>query len=315
MMKIFKTEQIEKKIKKRKRITEDCWIELTAPTKDEIEKVVLKTQVDENLILKMLDDEELPRIEHSGNAMLVVIDTPYLTKTSDNTHQYKTYPLGIIITENNYVITVSHKKTDILDDFKQNKVKDFRTAKKTRFLIQILLKIASSYLRALKQINSDIETKEEVLKKSTENKDLIDLLEIEKTLVYFITSLKANDLVLNKLSKGSMLPLYEGDLDLLEDAVIENKQAIEMSGIYRDILSSITETYATIVSNNLNQVMKFLAGATIVISVPTMISSFLGMNVQLGEIANSIYAFPIVIALAGLTSLVVALFLKNRNML
>lgn len=315
MMKIFKTEQIEKKIKKRKRITEDCWIDLTAPTKDEIEKVVLKTQVDENLILKMLDDEELPRIEHSGNAMLVVIDTPYLTKTSDNTHQYKTYPLGIIITENNYVITVSHKKTDILDDFKQNKVKDFRTAKKTRFLIQILLKIASSYLRALKQINSDIETKEEVLKKSTENKDLIDLLEIEKTLVYFITSLKANDLVLNKLSKGSMLPLYEGDLDLLEDAVIENKQAIEMSGIYRDILSSITETYATIVSNNLNQVMKFLAGATIVISVPTMISSFLGMNVQLGEIANSIYAFPIVIALAGLTSLVVALFLKNRNML
>lgn len=315
MIKIFKTEQIEKKIKKRKRITTDCWIDLTAPTKDEIEKVVLKTEVDENLILKMLDDEELPRVEQSGNATLVVIDTPYLTKTSDNTHRYKTYPLGIIITENNYVITVSHKKTDILNEFKQNKVKNFRTAKKTRFLIQILLKIASSYLRALKQINLDIETKEEVLKKSTENKDLIELLEIEKTLVYFITSLKANDLVLNKLSKGSILPLYEGDLDLLEDAMIENKQAIEMSGIYRDILSSITETYATIVSNNLNQVMKFLAAATIVISVPTMISSFLGMNIPLGDITNNTNAFPIVIGIAALTSLLVALFLKKRNML
>ena len=315
MLKIFKTEQVEKKLKKRKRITEDCWIELTSPTKDEIEKVVLKTEVDENLILKMLDDEELPRVEQSGNATLVVIDTPYLTKNSEDNHKYKTYPLGIIITENNYVITVSHKKTDILSDFKQNKVKDFRTAKKTRFLIQILLKIASSYLRALKYINTEIEKKEEVLKKSTENEDLIDLLEIEKTLVYFITSLKANDLVLNKLAKGSILPLYEGDLDLLEDAMIENKQAIEMSGIYRDILSSITETYATIVSNNLNHVMKFLASATIVLSIPTMIASFLGMNIPLGNITNNGLAFPLVIIIAVLLSVIVALFLKNKNML
>ena len=122
MMKIFKTGQVEKKIKKRKTIVADCWIELTAPTKDEIEKVVLKTEVDENLILKMLDDEELPRVEQSGNATLVVIDTPFLNKDSTGTHQYKTYPLGIIITDNNYLITVSPKKTDILSDFKQNKV-------------------------------------------------------------------------------------------------------------------------------------------------------------------------------------------------
>lgn len=314
MLKIFKTSSVEKKIKKVKKITIDTWIDLTSPTTDEIERVVERTKVDKDLILKMLDDEELPRVEQSGNATLVVIDTPYLEE-GETSHIYKTYPLGIIITDNNFVITVSPKKTTILNDFKQNKVKDFRTAKKIRFLIQILLKTSSYYLRALKQVNNDIEKKEQVLKKSTENKDLIDLLEIEKTLVYFITSLKANDLVLEKLSKGTILPLYENDSDLLEDAIIENKQAIEMSSIYKDILSSITDTYATIVSNNLNIVMKFLAGATIVLSIPTMISSFLGMNVPLGSISKYPQAFILVIGISSLLSIIVAIILKKKNML
>ena len=200
-------------------------------------------------------------------------------------------------------------------DFKENKVKDFRAAKKTRFLIQILLRTSNYYLRALKQVYNDMEEAEQVLKKSTENRDLINLLEVEKTLVYFITSLKANDLVLEKLSKGTILPLYEGDLDLLEDAIIENKQAIEMSTIYRDILSSITDTYATIVSNNLNYIMKFLAGATIVLSIPTMISSFLGMNVPLGSIMTYNQAFILITVLSVVLSIVVAIILKKKNML
>lgn len=314
MLKIFKTSTIEKKIKKVKRITVDTWLELTSPTNDEIDKVVEKALVDKDLILKMLDDEERPRVEQSGNATLIVIDTPYLEKDEKGSN-YKTYPLGIIITDNNYVITVSSKRIELLNDFKKNKVKDFRTAKKTRFLIQILLRTSNYYLRALKQVYNDMEEAEQVLKKSTENKDLINLLEVEKTLVYFITSLKANDLVLEKLSKGTILPLYEGDLDLLEDAIIENKQAIEMSTIYRDILSSITDTYATIVSNNLNYIMKFLAGATIVLSIPTMISSFLGMNVPLGSIMTYNQAFILITVLSVVLSIVVAIILKKKNML
>ena len=314
MLKIFKTSTIEKKIKKVKRITVDTWLELTSPTNDEIDKVVEKTLVDKDLILKMLDDEERPRVEQSCNATLIVIDTPYLEK-DENDSNYKTYPLGIIITENNYVITISSKRIELLNDFKKNKVKDFRTAKKTRFLIQILLRTSNYYLRALKQVYNDMEEAEQVLKKSTENRDLINLLEVEKTLVYFITSLKANDLVLEKLSKGTILPLYEGDLDLLEDAIIENKQAIEMSTIYRDILSSITDTYATIVSNNLNYIMKFLAGATIVLSIPTMISSFLGMNVPLGSIMTYNQAFILITVLSVVLSIVVAIILKKKNML
>lgn len=314
MLKVYKTTPVEKKIKKVKRIVTDSWIELTSPTNDEIDKVVERTSVDKDLILKMLDDEERPRVEQSGNAILIVIDTPYLEQ-DDESNNYKTYPLGIIITDNNYVITITSKRLDLLNDFKKNKVKDFRTAKKTRFLIQILLKTANYYLRALKKIYANIDKTEQILKKSTENKELITLLEIEKTLVYFITSLKANDAVLEKLSKGTMLPLYEGDLDLLEDATIENKQAIEMSTIYRDILSSITDTYANIVSNNLNYIMKFLAGATIVLSIPTMISSFLGMNVPLGSISNYDNAFIMILLISVVISIVVAIILKKKNML
>ena len=309
MLKVFKTDSVDKKIKKLKKITADCWIDLTSPTMDEIEKVVQKTQVNKDLIMKMLDVEELPRIEQDNNATLVVIDTPYY----EEEYEYATYPLGIIITDNNYVITVSPKKVSILDDFKQNKDKHFRTAKKTRFLI--LLRTALAYLKALKKVNKAIEQKEEVLKKSTQNKDLVDILEIEKTLVYFITSLKANDLVLEKLSKGTILPLYEGDLDLLEDAAIETKQAIEMSGIYRDILNQISDTYETIVSNNMNTAMKFLAGATIVMSIPTVISSFLGMNIPLGDITKYQHAFPLVIGISLVIALIVALILKKKDML
>ena len=173
MLKIFKTSTIEKKIKKVKRITVDTWLELTSPTNDEIDKVVEKTLVDKDLILKMLDDEERPRVEQSGNATLIVIDTPYLEK-DENGSNYKTYPLGIIITENNYVITISSKRIELLNDFKKNKVKDFRTAKKTRFLIQILLRTSNYYLRALKQVYNDMEEAEQVLKKSTEIKEEAD---------------------------------------------------------------------------------------------------------------------------------------------
>lgn len=311
MLKIYKTSSVEKKLRKIKKITVDCWMELTAPTNDEIEKVVTKTLVDKDLITTMLDIEELPRVERSGNATLVVVDTPYL----DEDHQYTTIPLGIIITDNNYVITVSPKKTTILNAFKQDKIKDFRTAKKTRFLIQILLHTAASYLRILKQVNRDIEVKEEELKKSTKNKDLIDMLELEKTLVYFFTSLKENDNVLSKLSKGNILPLYENDVELLDDAIIEYKQAMEMANIYKDILLSIKDTYSTIVSNNLNVAMKFLAAATIVLSIPTMISSFLGMNIDLGEITKMDNAFPVVISISLVTSLIVAYLLKKKDML
>ncbi|MBQ9012538.1 MAG: magnesium transporter CorA family protein, partial [Bacilli bacterium] len=241
----------------------------------------------------------------------IVIDTPLITEEKE----YITHQLGIIINKSNYVITVSTKKIDILDDFKKNIVNDFRTAKKTRFVIQILIKTISKYLRILQRINKDIDEKEAVLKKSTKNEDLIDLLGIEKTLVYFITSLRENKVVLDRLKRGNVIPLYEGDADLLDDAVVEMNQAIDMTTIYRDILGSITDTYATIVSNNLNDGMKFLAGMTIVLSIPTIISSFLGMNVKFGYIGISNYSAINIFIGSIILSIIVAIWLKKKDML
>ena len=311
MLKIYKTTMYEKKVKKIKRMSQDSWIDLTNPTRDEINRVIEKTEINQDLITKMLDADELPRIEVDNNATLIVIDTPLITEEKE----YITYPLGIIITKSNYIITVSTKKIDILDDFKKNTVPDFRTAKKTRFVIQILIKTISKYLRILKFINKGIDEKEEVLKKSTKNEDLIDLLGIEKTLVYFITSLRENKAVLDRLKRGNVIDLYEGDSDLLDDAVVEMNQAIDMASIYRDILSSVTDTYATIVSNNLNDVMKFLTGMTIVLSIPTIISSFLGMNVKFGFIGISEFSAIIIFVGSIVLSIIVAILLKKKDML
>ncbi len=293
-------------------IEPDCWIDLVTPNEKEIDSVVAATEIDRDLIVKMLDDDELPRVETSGNATLVVIDVPAYGGKNRNI----TYPLGIIVTTNNYFITIAPKTTPILNSFRNNKVRNFRTAKKTRFLIQILNVAAAQYIKVLDEVYSDIENKEATLKRSTENEDLIDLLQTEKTLVYFTSSLKENDMVLERLSKGVVLPLYEGDLDLLEDAMIENRQAIDMARIYRDILSSITNTYATVISNNLNNVMKFLAGITIVLSVPTMISSFLGMNVNFGaSVATDPYGPAIILGISIVASVVIAIWLNKKDLL
>lgn len=314
MIKIFKNELDNEVVKKIDKIEDNCWINLVKPTTEEIRLVVDTLGIEEDLITKVLDEEELPRIEKTDNATLIVVDGPFMEDVHVK-NKYTTYPMGIIICNDLHVITVSLKEFSVLKEFEQGKVKTFYTYKKSRFLIQLLLKTASYYLKALNNVNADIHKREQVLYHSTSNKQLVELLDIEKTLVYFITSLKANDRVLEKLSKGNVIQLYEEDIELLEDTMIENKQGIEMCTIYKEILSSITDTYATIVSNNLNLVMKFLAGITIVLSIPTMISSFLGMNVPLGILAESQYAFFIVCIIAFLIAIIVAWMLKKKDML
>ena len=314
MIKIFKNELNSEVVKKINTIEDNCWINLVRPTADEIKLVVDTLGIDEDLITKVLDEEELPRIEKTDNATLIVVDGPFM-EDAHVKNKYTTYPLGIIICNDLHVITVSLKEFGILKDFENGKVKTFYTYKKSRFLIQLLLRTASSYLKVLNSVNIDIHKREKVLYHSTSNKQLVELLDIEKTLVYFITSLKANDVVLEKLSKGNTIVMYDEDFELLEDTIVENRQGIELCTIYKEILSSITDTYATIVSNNLNVVMKFLAGITIVLSIPTMISSFLGMNVSLGSFAENDYAFVVICLLSCLLALFVAWLLKKRDML
>ena len=294
-------------------IKKGSWIDLTNPTIEEIQTVIESTKIDKEKILKLLDEEELPRIEKRKEETVIILDTPYVD--DNNKHKYRTNPLGIIISEKGFLITVSLKEQPFLDYFKQNEVNNLSEKNKTNFILQIFIMVAGIYQKELTNINKYIDSKEKVLSKSTNNKELIHLLNIEKTLVYFINSLKANEIALEKIAKGSVIPVKKEDEELLEDALIENKQAIEMATIYREILSSMTDTYATIISNNLNDVMKFLAGITIVFSIPTMVASFIGMNVPLGKIGSSPSSFILIILVSLLLSLIIAFILKKKNML
>ncbi len=307
-------EVANKKLKSTNLVKKESWIDLVNPTIEEINEVTNTTGIDKDLIIKLLDEEELPRIEKRDEETLIILDTPYVADNAYK-HKYKTNPLGIIISEKGFLITVSLKEQPFLDFFKNGDIPNFKTKGKSSFILQIFIMVAGIYQKELTSINEYIDSKEKVLLKSTNNKELVNLLNIEKTLVYFITSLKANEIALEKVAKGTIITIEKESIELLEDALIETKQAIEMASLYREILSSMTDTYATIISNNLNDVMKFLASITIVCSIPTMVASFIGMNVPLGNLGDSPFSFILIIIISLLLSLLIAFILKRKNML
>jgi magnesium transporter len=225
---------------------------------------------------------------------------------------YDTIPLGIVITED-HIVTTCLEDLSILHDFSQGKVKGLATFKKTRFVFQILYKNASLYLKYLREINKKTNEIELELHKSMRNQELIRLLNLEKSLVYFTTSLRSNELVMEKLLRSKTIKMYEEDQDLLEDVIIENKQAIEMADIYSNILSGMMDAFASIISNNLNIVMKFLAAITIVLALPTMVASFFGMNVPV-PFQESPHGFVIAVGISTLLSAFGVMYLAKKDM-
>ena len=223
-------------------------------------------------------------------------------------------PLGMIVVRDEFFLTVSLRKNKIIESFEKRKIKNFQTYKKTRFIFQILYLNSSYYLNYLKQINKETEIAEYILKNSMQNKELLKLLSLEKSLVYFTTSLKSNEIVMEKTLRGKIVKLYEEDEEILEDAITENRQAIEMAQIYSNILNGTMDAYASIISNNLNGVMKFLTSITIILAVPTMISSFWGMNVKL-PFENSPMGFLIMVLIAIIMTIAVTLWLNKKDML
>ena len=312
MLRVFKTSD-DGTLEKLKNIETNTWIDLVEPTEEEIKEVVEKTDIPANLLIKLLDSDEVARIEKEDDATLIIIDVPYVIDKKIK-NKYYTLPLGII-SYKNYLVTIAVKETEVVQDVMENRVKSVFTMKKSRFLIQILHRVATLYLKYLKEINLEIEAKEKNLINATNNKYLLQLMNIQKSLVYFVTSLKSNDIILEKLEKGNLIEFYEEDMDVLEDAIIENRQGIETSLIYREIVASLQETYSGVISNNLNEIMKFLAGITIVFSIPTMIASFMGMNVPLGVLANNDYSFMFIMSISIFSAFVIALILKKKDML
>ncbi len=309
MIKIYQNNDPNNILKEIKNIEKDSWINLINPTKEEIKFVSEKTNVEQRILKEVLVEKDLPRIKKCETAVLIIIDIPYKTKEG-----YNTYPLGIIISKDLYIITVSLKDTNILHKFSKNEINNFYTAKKSRFCIQILEETTKEYLNFLNEIEKYIEEKEKGLLDSTNNKQLINLLNVKKSLVYFITSLKYNNTVLEKICKEYIIDIYNEDLEFLEDTIIDNKQCIEMCNIYRENLTSTVETYSTIISNNLNIAMRFLAGITIVFSIPTMIASFFGMNVPLGILSSKHNSFFIIFVISIIISIIIAIWLKKKKM-
>jgi len=261
-------------------VVPDCWINLSAPTEDELEIIEKALNIPPEFLRYPLDEEERPRLDYDDDLdhLLIIIDFPIIRRDKSNT-KYETQPLGIIVA-GKCVITISLRENTVLEAFKSNRVRDFITAYRTRFVFQIMFAGAKEFLKLLRFMDKTIEAAEQQLNRSVSNRELFKLMDLGKSLIYFSTSLKSNEGVLEKLMRSRFLKQYEDDQDLLEDVMIENRQALEMANIYASIINGTMDAYASIISNNLNVVMKFMAAMTIVLAVPQVIYSFFGQNVH-----------------------------------
>lgn len=309
MIRIFKS--FEKELRELDFHEDKTWVDVIEPTKKELIDLSEELEIDLDFLEAALDEEESPRIEVENNQLFILVNIPTLEENEES-REYDTLPLGIIIKEKR-LITVCLKDSYILDDFRKSKVKDMDTGKLNRFLLQILFRMDKRYLLYLKQIDRMSNYIENKLHRSMKNKELIQLLTLEKSLVYFSTSLKANEVVLEKIQKSSLVKMYPEDEDFLEDVIIENKQAIEMANIYSNILSGMMDAFASVISNNLNIVMKRLTLITIILTIPTMVASFYGMNVDL-PFQHSPFAFPFVMAISLVSCIVVTAFFVKKKM-
>lgn len=307
MLGIYKSENSA--IVKIETMENDSWINLVKPSVEEIELVVKKTGVAAELIYAALDDEETSHIDEEDGNTLIIVDIPYPQTREHGVIQYCTIPLGIIIGQK-HIITVCLKENDIITDFIQGKVKNVYTNMKTRFLLQIMYKMAKKYLQDLKQIDKMSNRGERELHASMRNKELIQLLDLEKSLVFFSTSLKADEATLEKIMRGRVVRMYDEDQELIDDVLIEIKQAIEMSNIYSNILNGTMDAFASIISNNLNIVMKGLTTITIMMAIPQLFASLYGMNVTSLPIPN----FWFVVCLSAFVTIIVGIILYKKKM-
>ena len=284
MIRIFKT--TDSGIRKVAVAEEGCWIALTNPTAEELSTTADQFNIDVDDLKSPLDEEERSRIQVEENYTLIILDIP----------------------------TVCLVDSPVLTVFMDGRVRDFYTYKRTRFIYQMLYRNATMFLQYLKIIDKKSDEVEKKLHISQRNQELIEMLDLEKSLVYFTTSLRGNEVVLEKLMRNTSIPRYEDDEELLEDVIIENKQAIEMAKIYSDILSGTMDAFASVISNNLNIAMKFLSVITIVLTVPTIVTSALGMNVAGIPFANNPYGFWIVVGISLLLTLIAgAIIAKNKH--
>nr|WP_307774405.1 magnesium transporter CorA family protein [uncultured Cetobacterium sp.] len=320
MIKIYKThnEILEKKhfsisetLEVEKLTEKNTWINLLNPTEEEIKVITNSFNIPEEHIRAALDEEEKARLEIDDDIILVIIDVP--VHDDNNRCSFTTVPLGIILLED-HIITISTVKLSLIEEFIQGRIKSFFTFKKTRFILQLLFRNSTYFLLYLKQIGRISDNIERQLKNSMRNQELMLLLELEKSLVYFTTSLKSNEAVLERMMRTEIVKRYPDDLELLEDVIIETKQAIEMANIYSSILSGTRDAFSSVISNNLNVVMKKLTSITVVFSIPTVVSGLWGMNVGGIPFAADSHGFIFVLLVAMCLGLIITWILFRKDL-
>lgn len=313
MIRYFRTD--DQIIHEEEKLCDGCWVQMIDPTQEECQAIADALLVDIEDVQAALDEEESSRIELQDGYTLILVDIPTVEVRHEK-QAYTTIPLGIILTQD-VIVTVCTEDTTVLQSFVNNRVKEFSTKKRLRFVYQILYRTASNYQANLRIIDKNRTEIEERVGTDTDDSDLINLHELESTLVYFATSLRANGVVLDRLTRYKRLEQYPEDKELLDDVIVENRQAIEMTTIYRDVINGTRELMSSILDNRLNNVMKYLTSITIVMAIPTVVSGLFGMNVNANwmPFANTPHGFLIICVLTLLICMVTMLVLRKKRML
>ena len=291
---------------------EGCWVSLVDPTPAEIEETHQKLAIPQDFITSSLDLGEIPRAEKEDGIHLIIIRVPVdVGKEADI--PYTTVPLSIVMTDG-VVLTSSKMRNPVVEEMASGRVRSLDTAKRNRFLLRVLLETGKQFLHYLSEINREVELLEDKLQMSLRNREVLELLKYQKSLTLFTTALRSDELVMARLQKGQLFQMYPEDEDLLEDVLTEIGQAIQMTDVSTGILSQMMDAFASIISNNLNVVMKFLASATIILALPTLIASIYGMNLNL-PFQRHPQAFFITMGTAVLISLVVVVVFIRKDWL
>jgi len=291
-------------------IVNGCWINVIDPTSDEIEQLACQG-IPQDFLTYPLDLDERSRTEREDDGkMLILLRIPYYQSQVVDV-PYITIPLGIILTDQ-FILTVCRYPNLVIHEFTSGRARNLSTAKRIRFVLRILLSTANLYLTYLREINRTVEAVEDRLQQSMENREVMELLKYQKSLVYFTTALKSNELLLERLQRAQLFRMYPDDEDLLEDVITENQQAIEMADISSNILTSMMDAFASIISNNLNVVMKFLTSVTILLSLPVIVTGFYGMNVEL-PLQEYAFTWQIILLICVLLVSIAAVYFARRR--
>lgn len=309
MINIYKTNELHR-LYKTDYVEEGVWICVTAPAPDEIQSLIEDYGLDTDFLKSALDEEESSRVEREDDQTLIIVDTPESEKRSDETVAFYTTPLAIIIKDKK-VFTITTRENTIINDLLQGRIRGVSTEYRTKFILQLMLRASAVYLSFLRRIDKASDQLELKLSGATKNHEIIQLLELEKSLVYLSTSLKSNETTLNKILRGRVIKLYEDDQDLLEDVLIENKQALEMSSIYSGILDEMMEAFSSVINNNLNVVMWRLTILTVILAVPNIIYGFYGMNVSGLPVAKA--WFPMMLSIIAMVVVAIVL-MKSKSL-